>query len=268
MNKKILSFLIVPVLIVMSGALAFSAFTGTVTTSVASHSGDMNVNEFAEVSSFYSANTNFTVSGGNNMVSGTITAYFNNTNYGIVNGAKGSTTLATVPESGGQQYVVYYVNITNLAPGDYAIMTFTIENVGPIGVILSQPYVSHVSFTGSDLNLSNITETSLFASGEPSSSPLGDFTGLTSSDGYLAYTNSHASTGPSTSPEPGYGYALPYASSGFGVSLTPVNAFSPGTDATHTADFSLSVGLSSDAGNNYQGSSVTFEVIVPVTSDP
>lgn len=252
----------------MSGALAFSAFNGSAITSVTSHSGDMNVNEFAEVSSYYSANTNFTVSGGNNMVSSTITAYFNNSNYGIVNGQAKSTTLATVPQSGGQQYVVYYVNITNLAPGDYVIMTFTIENAGPIGVILSQPYVTDVSFSGSDLNLSNITDSSLFATGSPSNSALGNFAGLPTSEGYLADTNTEGATGTSTAPEPGFGYSLPYASSGFGTSLTPVGAVSPGADAVHTADFTLSFGLSSDAGNNYQGSSVMFAVIVPVTSDP
>lgn len=267
MNKKILSILLVPVLIVMSGALAFSAFQGSVTTSVASHSGDMNVNEFAEVSSYYSGNTNFTVSGGNNAVSSTVTAYFNGTHYGIVGGSSGDTSLATVPASGGQQYVVYYVNITNLAPGNYVVMTFTIENVGPIGIVLSQPYVSGVSFTGTDLNLSNVTsDLGLFASGTPSSTPLGDFYGLTTSDGYLAYTTNTATTGPNTAPEPGYGYGLPYATSGFGSSLTPVNAI--GGNTGHTADFNLYFGLSHDAGDNYQGSSVTFAVIVPVTSDP
>lgn len=267
MNKKILSILIVPVLIVMSGALAFSAFQGSVTTSVTSHSGDMNVNEFAEVSGYYSGNTNFTVSGGNNHLSSTVTAYFNGSHYGIVGGSSDDTSLATVPASGGQQYVVYYVNMTNLAPGDYVEMTFTIDNVGPIGIVLSQPYVSDVSFMGTDLNLSNVTsDLSLFASGSPSSTPLGDFLGLSTSDGYLAATNSGGSTGTSTAPEPGFGYGLPHASSGFDTSLSPVSAID--SNAPHTADFTLYFGLSSDAGNNYQGSSVSFAVIVPVTSDP
>ena len=252
MNKKVIALLIVPVLLTMSGALAFSAFTGSVSTNVSATAGSISLSQTGEFFAGYVSNTNVTVSGGLGSNTGSV----------VITGANLGTetsdapTLATVPYSGYSLNVIYYVNVTNLAPGNWVAVHLTITNGGTVGFIAETPHIipTHVTFKPSsappDLNLTNLTGVSglfagtLFASGSPLS-------GLAA--GTLFATN-YGATGVSGLS----GYAFAYTTSGFGESLTH----------SSEADYTVYIGLSSGAGNGYQESSVSIPIMISVMSDP
>ncbi len=255
MNKKMFALLIVPVFLIASGALAYSAFSGVASTNITAKAGDITANEYAELVSGYSSNTVIYVSGGYG--SNTDTATLSSSS---VISPSGETNLATVPSgTTGLQDLVYYVNISNLAPGNWVKLHFTLSNKGSVGLEFGTPYIGTVSFSTSGLNLSNVTgyldHSDIFTSGNP----LSGVSGLSGKGNYtFATSDSSVSTGAGTTAQSGYAYAFGPTVSDFGVSLTN------GT----SADYSFYLGLSSGAGNGYQESSISIPIIVAITSDP
>lgn len=100
----------VPVLVVMSGALAFSAFTGNITTNVNASAGYIGWSE--NVTGIYS--------------------YMDNTHV--------STTFKNVSTpSFSEDSTIMSLSVTNLAPGNWVLFNITIKNTGSVGLELSTP---------------------------------------------------------------------------------------------------------------------------------
>lgn len=252
MNKKAFALIVVPLMMVMSGALAFSAFNGTITTNVSASAGDMTFSMGSEIHGSYFHNTFLTVTGGN----GENTVILTGSN--VVTGS----SLATVPVSGGAKTIVYWLNISNLAPGNWVGFTFTLVNTGSVGLIFNTPTIGTVVFDPAtsppDLNLTNATlardsqgpSTSLFQLGQPLSD---------SSLGVLFANNYQATNGGQG--QSGYVFA-------FGNGGPTFSNFQKSRDLDNSADFNFYVGLSSGAGNGYEESSISIPIIITVVSDP
>lgn len=255
MNKKLIALMIVPIMLTLSGAMAYSAFSGTATTHVAAQAGEITANEYAELVTGYSRNTNITVTGG--FGSQTDTAFLNDSNVIPLNQ---EPNLGTVPSTSyGSQYIVYYLNISNLAPGNWVKVHFTLTNKGSVGLVFGIPTIGTVSFSGNGLNLSNVTGSldtgDIFTTGNP----LSGVSSLSGKSGYtFATSDASVPYGPSTVATSGYAFAFGPTVSDFGISLTNGGI----------ADYSFYVGLSSKAGNGYQESSISIPIVVSVTSDP
>ena len=217
MNKKLIAMMIVPLMLLMSGALAYSAFSGQANTSITAKAGTITVSEYAEVVTGYSQNTNLTITGGYGSNTQTATLNSVGVNYSIEN-------LATVPNEGGLQNITYFVNITNLAPGNWVELSFTLRNNGSVGVMFGNPVVNAmgVTFTGSaDLNLSNVTGSAgnhgvFVGNGPTSDEPLANVSLQSTPLNYLFATNYAAATGTSAHAQSGYAFAFGPFSSGFG----------------------------------------------------
>ena len=255
MNKKMFALLVVPVFLIASGALAYSAFSGVASTSITAKAGDITANEYAELVGGYSSNTAIYVTGG----------YGSNTNTAqLVNSAEisptGEQNLATVPStSTGSQYIVYYLNVSNLAPGNWVKVHFTLTNKGSVGLEFGIPYIGTVTFSTSGLNLSNVTGSLDTKDIFTSHNPLSGVYGLSGKGNYtFATSDSSVSSGPGTPAQTGYAFAFGPTDSGFGISLTDGGI----------ADYSFYIGLSNGAGNGYQESSISIPIIVSITSDP
>ncbi len=253
-NRKIIAMLVVPIILVMSGSLAFSAFTGNAVTNVSSTAGDISFSQSAELSGAYVQNTNVTVTGGltpSNTVSYTITS----ANLRSIEGS--GPALATVPYNTYSLHVVYYLNVSNLAPGDWVEVHFTILNGGSVGFIAQSASInpSSVGFFPStsppDLNLTNLSgapslfSSGLFAIGEPL---YGLSAGTLLADNYGATIGGQGLSG----------YAVAITTSGFDTSL----------DHNSEADYTVYIGLSEGAGNGYQESSISVPIVVSLMSDP
>jgi hypothetical protein len=255
MNKKLIALMIVPIMLTLSGAMAYSAFSGTALTKVTATAGDITANEYAELVTGYSHNTNITVTGG--FGHNTDTAFLNDSTVISLNG---EPNLATVPStSTGAQYIVYYINVSNLAPGNWVKVHMTLTNKGSVGLVFGIPVIEadEVSFSGSGLNLSNVTGSLGLSDIFTTSNPLSGVAGLSGSSGYTFATSDSSVTvgGAATS---GYAFAFGPTVSDFGISLTNGGE----------ADYSFYVGLSAGAGNGYQESSISIPIFVSVTSDP
>ncbi len=130
MNKKLLVMALVPVLVVMSGALAFSAFTGTVTTNVTASSASFTLTEAGNVGVYNATNTVVTITGeqGTSMTSA---------------GVAPLEQLGTITAVNGASEATFSVSVNNLAPGDYVSLIFAINNTGSSAVNLGA-----MSFSG------------------------------------------------------------------------------------------------------------------------
>lgn len=125
----------VPVLVVMSGALAFSAFSGTITTNVNASAGYLSWSQ--QVTSNYT--------------------YENNT-------AVGSTFLPTAASTlpSGPNATEQGITVTNLAPGNWVEFNITITNTGSVGLMLKNVTISP---SGADGLTNGTTAVSNFAYG-------------------------------------------------------------------------------------------------------
>ena len=146
MNKKLLVMVMVPVLVVMSGALAFSAFTGSITTNVSAASGDLNFNQQAFIAQWNSTNTQLGVGATN--VTGVETG-----SMALATDHPYATSEWTMMSLGwaGAKYgdtITQSVNVSNLAPGNFAVFKFQVTNNGTVGMILSSVSASGTSGTG------------------------------------------------------------------------------------------------------------------------
>ena len=136
MNKKLLVMALVPVLVVMSGALAFSAFTGTVTTNVTANAASFSLTEAGNVAVYNATNTVVTITGeqSTSMTSA---------------GVAPLEQLGTIQAVSGASDASFSVGVNNLAPGDYVSLIFAINNTGTSAVNLGAMSISGVG-TGSD----------------------------------------------------------------------------------------------------------------------
>ena len=123
MNKKLLVMALVPVLVVMSGALAFSAFTGTVTTNVTANAASFSLTEAGNVAVYNATNTVVTITGeqSTSMTSAGVAPL---EQLGTINAVSGATDAS------------FSVSVGNLAPGDYVTLIFAINNTGSSAVNL------------------------------------------------------------------------------------------------------------------------------------
>lgn len=110
MNKKLLVMALVPVLVVMSGALAFSAFSGTATTNVSASAGYLAWTQTETSNYTYQSNT---------MVGTTFAA-----------GAHVSTPTT------GPNVTAESISVSDLAPGNWVEFNLTITNTGTVGLML------------------------------------------------------------------------------------------------------------------------------------
>ncbi|MFG1449895.1 MAG: hypothetical protein AAE983_04565 [Thermoplasmataceae archaeon] len=130
----------VPVLVVMSGALAFSAFTGNITTNVNATAGYIGWSENVTGTYSYMHNTNLT-----------------NT----------FTNVSTPSYS--EDSTIMNLGVSNLAPGNWIVFNITIKNTGSVGLELSTPstMVNSSGVTPSDAHImtSQTTSSSNFSYG-------------------------------------------------------------------------------------------------------
>ena len=247
MNKKMFALLVVPVFLIASGALAYSAFSGNALTNVSAKAGSLTFDESGELAGFYAHNTNMTLVTGYGSHSVTIP---------INESTSTGLELGTVPYNGYTSVaLVYYVNLTNLAPGNWVNLTLTIANGGTVGFIVGTPSVGTALFSPSSassssqgLNLTDLTGHANLFSG-----PLSGVHGT----GYLYATNYGAATGSSV---PGL--------TGYAFDINSLSGFHQSLDHNDVASFNVAIGLSSGAGNNYQESSISIPIVVTIESDP
>ena len=251
MNKKMFALLVVPVFLIASGALAYSAFSGVASTGITAKAGDITANELAEITTGYSSNTAIYISGGHGS---------NTVKSSLMDGKIAKGELAYVPSSStGSQNIVYYLNVSNLAPGNWVEFTFTLRNNGSVGLEFGDPHLGQVKFSTDGLNFSNVSGIANHGTVFTSGTPLSGIAGQHANGVYTyATSDSSVSIGTSSDAQSGYAYAIGSLSSGFDTSLT----------LDGTADYTFWLGLSSGAGNGYQESSISVPIIISITSDP
>lgn len=128
MNKKILALAMVPLLIGLSGAMAFSQFTGTDVKTINASAGTFSMTESAAVVGYYaSSGSQLTVVGSVESGQSAVTWTPSST----------SNELGTVSLSAGESSMTYTITISNLAPAEWVNITFTIVNTGSLSVTLS-----------------------------------------------------------------------------------------------------------------------------------
>lgn len=115
MNKKLLVMMLVPVLVMMSGALAFSAFSGSATTNVTATAATVSFTQTAYFNGTNAMNTPFTV---NSM---TLSAASSNTTVATNSGS--STTLSLA--------------VGNFVPSEWAKFVIGITNTGTAALNLN-----------------------------------------------------------------------------------------------------------------------------------
>lgn len=101
----------VPVLVVISGALAFSAFSGTATTNVSATAGYLSWEQ--SITSTYT--------------------YHDNT--AVTNNSKSVASVST-PKMG-PNATDMMLTVSNLAPGNWIVFNITVTNTGSVGLMLS-----------------------------------------------------------------------------------------------------------------------------------
>lgn len=221
MNKKLLAMVMVPILITMSGALAFSAFTGTLTTNVSANSGDFQLTEAANIADYNATNTVVSVAG----PGGSMTAA----------GMAPLEQLGTAYLTSGM--LTLSISITNLAPGDWVDLIFAVNNTGTVGAFLGTPMVSAPGWYTASFGASGVYNKSMdqgfaYANGSNSNGALAYFiyTGN-------AYTTS--STGPATSGVLSAGATAVFWLN-FGLTSGANNAFSGASSETLTITIPVS----------------------------
>jgi hypothetical protein len=132
-----LVMVLVPVLVVMSGALAFSAFTGNITTNVNATAGYIGWSE---------------------NVTGTY-VYMHNTNV--------KTTYKNVSTpSFSEDSTVMSLGVSNLAPGNWVEFNITVKNTGSVGLELGTASVQNIKTSSANLVTHSATSMGNFTYGQ------------------------------------------------------------------------------------------------------
>lgn len=134
----------VPVLVVMSGALAFSAFSGTATTNVQATAGYLSWEQ---------------------SITGTYT-YQHNT---AVKNNSASAPHVFTPKTGPNDTNMM-LTVSNLAPGNWIVFNITVMNTGSVGLMLSGASITtmELNATGVNTPTNTLLNTSVAATGLPS----------------------------------------------------------------------------------------------------
>ena len=141
MNKKILALAMVPLLIGLSGAMAFSQFTGTDAKQITATAGTFSMTEGAAVSSFYA-------SSGSMM---TVTGPVENSHSSVTWGPTSTKdTLGTSTLAVGESSMTYDITVSNLAPGEWVNITFLLTNTGSLSITMSPSMLTSAQSTGVD----------------------------------------------------------------------------------------------------------------------
>ncbi len=244
MNKKLAVLLVVPLLVSLGGAFAFSAFSGSSSVTINNTAGHLTWENQATLTATNANNTPLTMQGpnGNIYEIGTGMEHFHASGmYNLGFGAQYYTTATS-----GREYVI---NVTNFAPGEFIQLTDVITNNGTVGFIVTAPY-AQMNFNTSDpplpppppphppiSNPSGQTSNKINATSVPSAYFMDD---LQSSTGWI-YNVTEVS--------------------GFGISLSPEGS----------ATMIIMIGLGNSNGhdvNYYQDSSFSLNIDLNVISDP
>ncbi len=231
MNKKLAVLLVVPLLVSLGGAFAFSAFSGSSSVTINNTAGHLTWENQATLTATNANNTPLTMQGpnGNIYEIGTGMEHFHASGmYNLGFGAQYYTTATS-----GREYVI---NVTNFAPGEFIQLTDVITNNGTVGFIVTAPYVSMAAHSSSN-PVYNPSGKSIAVTNVSSSAFASD---LQSSTGWLYSVNEV---------------------SGFGTSLSPEGS----------ATMIIMIGLGNSNGhdvNHYQGSDLSLEIDLNVESDP
>ena len=229
MNKKMIAMMIVPILLTLSGAMAYSAFTGTASTNLTAGAGTLTYSESAYLVNYFSDNTNMTATmGSTSYVLSDHAGY--DTSTGQLNYLSSPLLLGSV---GPQTYTDYHqlasLSVSNFAPGNWVEINLTVVNHGAVGF-----KVGPVSIT---LNSTNPEYTGTYVESEPSLAA------------FMAgeYTQSS-----------GMNYGT----------FTTQSTYSPSINVGGTYTFSVYIGLGIDSDNAYEMNMVPFIVSANITSDP
>lgn len=129
-NRKLIAAALVPILLVTSGALAFSAFSGTINTNVTAAAGTMAFNQDVISVVGNDNNTNFSIAGIPSMAYVPLET-------GIPVGWAGEVT------TGQSVYTLSQtINASGLAPGDWFYLAITVTNNGTVGFKVGTPTAS------------------------------------------------------------------------------------------------------------------------------
>ncbi len=247
MNKKLAVLLVVPLLVSLGGAFAFSAFSGSSSVTINNTASHLTWENQATLTATNANNTPLTLDGPNGHIYevGTGMAYFQSSGmYRLGFGAQYYNTATS-----GREYVI---NVTNFAPGEFIELTDIITNNGTVGFIVTAPY-AQMSFNTSDPPLppppgpnpppppplppSQQTSNKINATSVPYAYFMDD---LQSSTGWI-YNVTEVS--------------------GFGISLSPEGS----------ATMTIMIGLGNSNGkdvNCYQDSTFSLNIDLNVESDP
>lgn len=126
MNKKLLVLAIVPVLVVMSGALAFSAFSGSITTNVNASAGYLSWEQSITSTYTYEHNT------------------------AVTNNSANVPSVST-PKTG-PNMTSMDLTVSNLAPGNWIVFNITVTNTGSVGLELSGSTIATQELNATGVN--------------------------------------------------------------------------------------------------------------------
>jgi len=119
MNKKLFALMMVPIVVVMGGSLAFSAWAGSANAFFGQTTATVGYTESLSFSGTNAAVNSLTISGGGHGGS-TLTDVTHATPNQVVSSASG----------GAASVLNVYANVSYLVPGQYVNFTVTIENTG------------------------------------------------------------------------------------------------------------------------------------------
>ena len=221
MNKKILALAMVPLLIGLSGAVAFSQFTGSDNKVINATAGTLQFTESAEI-------TNVAPDSNSMMyVAGPSTTY--GPGAGQTAFSNSAMELGSMVSSTGSNTMTYTISAGSLTPGDWFSVQFTLTNTGSVPFSASVPNSGASVTVSSGVSVVQASSTSSFPSGT-------DALGST-----WLYLDDTATT-------IGSGH------------------FMPTTGGSSVVTFDVYIGLGRDAGNAYQGSTLTYSLTITVTT--
>ena len=136
MNKKILALAMVPLLIGLSGAVAFSQFTGSDNKVINATAGTLQFTESAEITSVAIDPSSMLYVAGPSYVYGAGYTPFG-----------GAMDLGSMVSSSGSNTMTYTINAGRLTPGDWFSVQFTLANTGSV------PFLASVSGSGATVSV-------------------------------------------------------------------------------------------------------------------
>lgn len=229
MNKKVIAMMIVPIMLTLSGAMAYSAFTGSITNDVGAGAGTLTYSENINLVNYFSQNTNMTAQMGTNSYVLSDHAGFNPSN-GAFNYLTSPLKLGSV---GPVTYTDYHqlatLNVSNMAPGNWVEANLTIVNQGSVGFIVGPVTIS--------VNSTNHDYTGTYYEQEPSVSAFmsGEYN-QSSGMNYIAFSTQ--------------------------------NTYSPSINVGGSYTISVYLGLGIGSDNEFEENIVPFVISASITSDP